>query len=586
MRRIFAFAAVLAFLLGIPAACSADGYRFDPAPIASMLIDALSSLHSGSYEKAAEIANEALSVNATEYLGYLHEDVWSMLREVSEIASVASSERGNASIATFYRFYRLRLQLQQELPSYAEELVGMIQDSATRDYYSARLSALISGMSSTFDAIQSMLTRGVQAPNAIEFSASLPSSADAGSSLKVELMFKDETYVDNISVSLLCCGFSERSLFLVGRNASSYAFSIDVPGTERGYFTSEVSTASLYIAVSGEVGGSPGYGLIYRTINITAEKPPLRFYAPQSIEAGGYLNLSIESEADEELYSRILVESQDRSTIFLDETLAVDPGINVYDLDAKGIPSGAYIVIFSVEPRGKYLAASFQSNLTVMGKELEASVGAPRLSLSLSSEIPLYLVLPEDPGNYTVVVREGGGKVLYVGNMSSGIRSIALKLGFFSLVAEKNLTVEIIPQNGTYDEKQASVQVFAINPVLIAAIAALFLALSSASERSLSMSSAKLQLFLERLAGKERKEIPQSVRLYRRLVRILSAHSLPPLPSETLREFGERAAKALGGSAEKLKAFLFAYERFLYSKKKPSEEELRDSYREAEEELR
>jgi len=170
--------------------------------------------------------------------------------------------------------------------------------------------------------------------------------------------------------------------------------------------------------------------------------------------------------------------------------------------------------------------------------------------------------------------------------MSSGIRSIALKLGFFSIAAEKNLTVEIIPQNGTYEEKQASVQVFAINPILIAAIAALFLALSSASSQSLSMSSLRLQLFFERFAGKERKEIPQPVRLYRRLVRILSAHSIPPLPSETLREFGERAARALEGSAEKLKAFLFAYERYLYGKRKPSEEELRDSYREAEEELR
>jgi len=79
---------------------------------------------------------------------------------------------------------------------------------------------------------------------------------------------------------------------------------------------------------------------------------------------------------------------------------------------------------------------------------------------------------------------------------------------------------------------------------------------------------------------------PHGKTLYYNLVKLLSRYTHPPVPSETLREYYSRVVAALRRTPRSLLGFILLYEKYLYSREKPSQDELAGAYRRVEEEFK
>jgi len=557
-------------------------YVFDPAPLAAMLLDAVTSMRMGDCRSVTTLVEAALQTDVPQSISYLHSKAWRALGELCSIIQRAV-EAGNTSREDVYRYFRLLLEAQEVVARYADSIVGGIRDPAARLRYRKRFDNALPKLFERLDELGGLLSKGIQ--TGVKFEVLMPDYVEAGSVVEVILIFEGSPYVENISIILTSggCVFSES--FEVRRAVDNYTAELSIPGTESGCFSDLENQANLYVALQAVIDGRPAYGALSRSIKVQAFRPPISLNIPTRISPGENLKLVAESNADTPLRASVTVVNAASGEAYINETIVVEPGVNEYILNTSRLPVGTYRTILAVEPEGKYLPVTYSYGLVVLAKSVEFSCSAPVAVLAPPFSVRLSIELPGGAEGYIVEVLSSDERILFRGDMGPGVHVVEVPLSFILLGTDERLTVRVIPIGGGLAEGSAEVSVIVLNQASIAVVAVLALIASSVSAEGAVISLRRLSLMLEKSTSRIGIAKPSPQTLYRRLIRALSIYVDPPKPSETLREYCSRVTKVLGRLSEALPKFIHAYERYLYSKRKPSTEELVKAFRGVEREL-
>jgi len=588
MNRLLAVAVAISLILSSMWVCISDEeYSMDPAPLLTMLINALSSIYNSNYNEALTLANMALGVNVTPDLSYLHYKAWGIIRDISYLI-LEALDKGNASTDTLYRFYRLKLDASGVLADYASRLVNRITDPPTRYKFEKTVKSYLSDLDTRLSELGLSIQRLIQGSSqAMRFNVVTPDTVYAGSTLVVKLVFQGVVYVENISATLSAPSYVNHTTIKVRDYLDNYTLHIEVPGTEEGYFTDTSNTAELYIAVYGLINNTPVYGSAYRNITILAERAPVKIITPTRISSGSNLSLTIISQADTVLYSNLTITSTQDNEVYINESLTILPGENHYAINTSWLPRGVYRVILDINATGKYLHTIYSMGLAVLGRSIDVKHGAPTIILAPPFKALLYIELPKEPGEYVVTVRDGD-RVLFNESRGPGLCSIEIPLEVAWFLEYRELVVEVVPVNESYSISEVTTGVIVLNYASLITIAVLTLMLTSTSAEGLTYGLEALNRALS-VVGRLRRDKSSPLHgktLYHRLVKLLSRYTHPPAPSETLREYYSRVVAALKRAPRSLLGFILLYEKYLYSKEKPSQDELTGAYRRVEEELK
>jgi len=557
-------------------------YVFDSVPLATMLLDAVTSMRMGDCRSVTTLAEAALQTDVPQSISYLHSKAWRTLGELCSIIQRAV-EAGNTSREDVYRYFRLLLEAQEVVPRYVDAVVGGIRDPAAKLRYRKRFDDALPKLFERLDELGGLLSKGIQ--TGVRFEVLAPDSVEAGSIVEVLLIFEGSPYVENISIALTSggCVFSES--FEVHRTVDNYTAELSIPGTESGCFSDLENQANLYVALQAVIDGRPAYGALSRSIKVLTFRPPISLSVPTRISPGENLKLIAESDADTPLRANVTVVNTTSGEAYINETIVVEPGVNEYILNTSWLPVGTYRTILAVEPKGKYLPATYSYGLIVLAKSVEFSCSAPAAVLAPPFSVRLRIELPGGAEGYVVEVLSSDGRTMFREDMGPGLHVVEVPLSFTLLGTSERLTVRVIPVSGGLAEGSAEVSVTVLNQTSIAVVAVLALIASSVSAEGAILSLRRLSLMLEKSTLRIGIAKPSPQILYRRLVRALSIYVEPPKPSETLREYCSRVIRVLGRLSETLPKFIHAYERYLYSKRKPSTEELVKAFRDVEGEL-
>jgi len=588
MNRLLAVAImVLLILSSMWMHAGGEEYGMDPVPLLTMLLDALSGIYSGNYGEALTIANAALGVNVAPDLSYTHYKAWGVIRDISYLL-LEALDNGNASMETLYRFYRLKLEASGILADYASRLVNKITDPPTRYRFGKTVESYLSDLDARLSELGLSILRIIQGSSGmIRLEIAAPDTVYAGGSLDVILVFQEKVYVENISVTLSAPGYVNHTTVKVGDYLDNYTIHIELPGTEEGYFTDTSSILGLYIAVYGSINGTPVYGSAYKSINVLAERAPVKISAPTRINPGSNLSLTIVSQADTLLYSNLTITSTQSSEVYVNESLTILPGENHYLVNTSWLPQGVYRVTLDINATGKYLRTVYSMGLAVLGSSIDVKYGAPSIILAPPFKALLYVELPGEPGEYVVTVSDGG-RIIFNESLGPGLHGVEIPLGITWIIEYRELVVEVIPVNESYSTSEATVGVVVLNYASLITIVVLMLTLSSTSAEGLAYSLERLNKVLAAGSRLRRRgpAIPHGKALYYKLVKLLSRYTHPPVPSETLREYYSRVVAALRRTPRSLLGFILLYEKYLYSREKPSQDELAGAYRRVEEEFK
>jgi len=588
MNKLIAVAIIVLLILSSTwMHAGGEEYNMDPAPLLTMLIDALSSIYSGNYGEALTVADTALGVNVAPDLSYLHYKAWGVIRDISYLL-LEALDKGNASTETLYRFYRLKLEASGVLADYASRLVSGITDPPTRYRFENIVESYLSDLDSRLSELGLSILRIIQGSSSVvRFEIVAPDTVYAGGSLDVTLVFQDRMYVENISATLSALSYVNHTIVKVGDYLDKYTLHIELPGTEEGYFTDTSSILGLYIAVYCLVNGTPVYGSAYKSINVLAERAPVKISAPTRINPGSNLSLTIVSQADIVLYSNLTITSTQGSEVYVNESLAILPGENHYLVNTSRLPQGVYRVTLDINATGKYLRTVYSMGLAVLGGNIDVKCGAPSIILAPPFKALLYLELPREPGEYVVTVRDGD-RIIFNESRGPGLHSVKIPLGATWIIEYRELVIDVTPVNESYSTSEATVGIVVLNYASLITIVVLTLTLSSTSAEGLAYSLEKLNNMLT--AGSRLRRggpaTPYGKALYYKLVKLLSRYTHPPVPSETLREYYSRVVAALRRTPRSLLGFILLYEKYLYSREKPSQDELAGAYRRVEEEFK
>jgi len=586
-RLIVAAAMVLLIISSTWMHAGGEEYSMDPVPLLTMLIDALSSIYSGNYSEALTIANAALGANVAPDLSYLHYKAWEIVRDISYLL-LEALDNGNASTETLYRFYRLKLEASGVLADYSSRLVNRITDPPTRYRFKKTVESYLSDLDARLGELGLSILRIIQGSSGmIRFEIAAPDAVYAGGSLDVTLVFQEKVYVENISATLSVPSYVNHTTVKVGDYLDNHILHIEVPGTEEGYFTDTSSILGLYIAVYGLVNGTPVYGSAYKSINVLAERAPVKISAPTRINPGSNLSLTILSQADTVLYSNLTITSTQGSEVYVNESLTILPGENHYLVNTSWLPQGVYRVTLDINATGKYLRTVYSMGLAVLGSSIDVKYGAPSIILAPPFKALLYMELPREPGEYVVTVRDGD-RIIFNESRGPGLYSVEIPLGVAWIIEYRELVVEVTPVNESYSTSEATVGIVVLNYASLITIVVLTLTVSSTSAEGLAYSLERLNKVLT-VGSRLRRggpATPHGKALYYKLVKLLSRYTHPPVPSETLREYYNRVVAALRRTPRSLLGFILLYEKYLYSREKPSQDELAGAYRRVEEEFK
>jgi len=588
MNRLLAVVIVVSLILSFTwMHVGGEEYSVDPVPLLTMLIDALSGIYSGNYGEALTVADTALGVNVAPDLSYLHYKAWGVIRDISYLLLEALDE-GNASTETLYRFYRLKLEASGILADYASRLVNRIMDPPTRYRFEKTVESYLSDLDARLSELGLSILRIIQGSSrVVRFEIVAPDTVYAGGSLDVTLVFQDRVYVENISATLSSPSYMKHVPVRVGGYLDNYTIHIELPGTEEGYFTDTSSILGLYVAVYGLINDTLVYGSAYKSINVLAERAPVEITAPTRINPGSSLILTIVSQADTVLYSNLTITSTRGSEVYVNEPLTILPGENHYLVNTSWLPQGVYTVTLDINATGKYLRTVYSMGLAVLGSNIDVKHGAPGIILAPPFKALLYIELPGKPGEYVVTVRDGD-RVIFNESRGPGLYSIEIPLRVIWIIEYRELVIEVIPVNESYSTSEATVGIVILNYASLITIVVLTLTLSSTSAEGLAYSLERLNKVLA--AGSRLRRggsaTPHGKALYYKLVKLLSRYTRPPVPSETLREYYNRVVAALRRAPRSLLGFILLYEKYLYSREKPSQDELAGAYRRVEEEFK
>jgi len=588
MNRVLAVAIMVLLILSSTwIHAGGEEYSVDPVPLLTMFIDALSSIYSGNYGEALTIADTALGVNVAPDLSYLHYKAWGVVRDISYLLLEVLG-KGNVSTDALYKFYRLKLEASGILADYASRLVGRIMDPFTRYRFERTVGSYLSDLDTRLSELGLSILRMVQdSSRVVKFEIMAPDTVYAGGSLDVTLVFQGKVYVDNISATLSAPSYMEHVPVKVGGYLDNYTLHIELPGTEEGYFTDTSSILRLYITVYGLINGTLVYGSAYKSINVLAERAPVKIYVPTRMNPRSHLSLTIVSQADTVLYSNLAITSTQGSEIYVNESLTILPGENHYLVNTSWLPQGVYRVTLDINATGKYLRTVYSVGLAVLGSNIDVKYNAPSIILAPPFKALLYVELPGEPGEYAITVRDGD-RIILNETRGPGLYSVEIPLGVTWIIEYRELVVEVIPVNELYSTSKVTIGVVVLNYASLIIIVVLTLTLSSTSAEGLAYSLDRLSKVLA--AGSRLRRggptTPHGKALYYKLVELLSRYTHPPVPSETLREYYNRVVAALRRTPRSLLGFILLYEKYLYSREKPSQDELAGAYRRVEEEFK
>ncbi|MCE4600957.1 MAG: hypothetical protein F7C38_05270 [Desulfurococcales archaeon] len=551
--------------------------------MAKLLIDELNNLYSGDYETAVWLTEVAMQSNPGGGLEYLHKRTWSILGELAQTLQAIKTGEKNQTDVTL-KLYRLKLELEEVLPDYTNELLSYIRDPTIRIQYKRIFNQYILEFDENLDStIQSVLTNYLH--ENISMAIDINETVLAGETVPVSIIIIPSIRVDIIRLALRLKNgiILNASTYYVNDIIGKYTISLTIPSTKLGvYSKSGVDKAEVIVSAKGFYKNTSIYITSSKSFQIKTTKPRLFFKIPSTISTGENLSLKIISETGVPLKVDVFIMSTNKS-VLLNTTLTVHPGSNTVTLNTSNLSEGAYTLIFRIEPFDSYLVRVYSKGFVVTSRALISVEGPP-----IIIGPPFLVTLNIKIDNFeqgSIVVKSDGRVVAEQYVNATGPVKIQVPLNWVLLKSNKTLLIEAIPADGERIV-QTRVQVPVINIFTILLFSILTFSISTVSAQGIVTSLEGFTVRIRRIQRRGGRE-PRSYRdIIRGLIALLSQYATPPKASETLREYYrrivDRLSKRLGSGVETVSSLLWRlvllYEELLYSPRKPDYRAIRRVY--------
>lgn len=574
---------LLALLLGmsfspyISAGEVAD--NFDGAPLAIALAQALNSLYTTDYESAARIASQALNASVPDSLVYLHKKTWTLIQELSN-HMLQAEKKSSVDQARVYKLYRYEIELRKILPQYKNVLLNYIYDSSLKFKINKMLEVYIKKLDNVMEARIAEISHSTVGTLPLKVIA--PQNVYAGSTMQIIVKLPPGFSVSKIRVILLLTTPILDQSFYPDTNRSVVSVEINIPGAENYTYSYKGNPGKVFVVATGKYNGSTLELFSSSPVNIRAERPRMYFDIPNGVRVNQTLEMTVFSECSKPLIANISIvkpSGEDVPLVWKEVTIA--PGRNHFILHTENLNPGLYTLRIHILPRGMYVEALYSKAILIEEPEIKAAVPTVIIGPPFTAVVRLEL---GDFNSSGVIIVKGAYSANNGSKVDPGAKYLEVNLGWTTLASSKNLTFEFIGIDGR-ERAQKTARITSINIFSVIALTTFFSMLSSISARGLKVRLERLSRIIgraARIAGGKASET--AVVIYRSLLSKLAEYGLPG-ESETLREYLHRLTIKLKGTRKEgvlsaLKAFIFAYEKYLYSKRKPGTLYLKKLYKE------
>lgn len=580
---------LLALLIGLSLAPAVEAGEegspgFDGAPLAIALEQALNSMYASDYQSTIKIAGQAINASVPSDILYIHRKLWSVIRDFS--ATILSAEENSTvSEGAVYRLYRDEIEMRELLPQYSKALLRYIYDSSlkyklrtTLEVYTTKLDRVIETKIEEATHLNA---------SSLSINVTLPASAYAGSYVPLTVRLPGNFTLDELRVILmLTTPILDQAYFPAG-NKSMVRLFIHIPGAENYTYSYKGNPGKVFVIAIGEYNGSKIELFTSAPINILAMRPRMYFDIPNGVPINHTLEMTVISECDIPLEANVTVTLPGNTTPLLWREETIHPGKTVIQVPTGNLNPGLYTLGIHILPKGKYVEAVYRKAILVEEPEIKAS--APPIIIGPPFTAIVRLELGDFNSSGTLIVKgahtgDNGTRV------DPGAKVVELSLGWTTLASSRNVTFILLGSDGR-SRAWKTVQITSINILSVVALTTIFSVLSSISARGLRVRLEGLSRAIgraARIASSRAGETASAI--YKAFLSTIARYGIPG-ESETLREFLNRVASRIRGTSGErgvsaLRAFILAYERYLYSKRKPGVNYLRRLLRELVRKLR
>ncbi len=591
----------IVFAILVSGVCFSDSSIIepDPVPLALLLRDTLLSISHGEYSTSKEYIITALNISIEDDIAYIHTRLYNELMELVNVMQgidlMALNNTANRDDIRriIYRLYRLRIDLEEYINEYIENLYGLINDQTLKTYVvnetQIAVSRFLESIDDLINELKSIYLHRIANVVYVNVDIIVPEIIMANDTFNLEIKIAGPRGIQTINTSITII-YGDTYYVTLYREVivnSSEFIILKPPSIEDLVSNGLLVKEEVPVEIRVEAYGF-GYNAVYRGFGISRSKlqfikPLCEFFIPETIYPDKSFNVSVFAHIDYPLNSTIYLDKVDLESII--ENSTIFPGNNSIEMPALDLNGGLHKLLFKIEGKGYYHEAIYIVPFKINKVPLEASISLPQVIIGPPYTIPIHIDIGKDiPFNVTIFVDNKVITSETVYGLSNKVIKVSLPYQLFTWRHHIEILVEPLdPLHGSY---KFSIEVYSINtPLILLASVILGYTLST------HILSYGLSLPLQSITRYFRKgshlvkEIAKSsistletrfksffkpavlTRLYYRFIRIIMKYVSPPRDSETLREYYRRISNAFSiGVRELVGRFITLYEKDLYSK--------------------
>lgn len=577
--KIVVFVALLVCLSLIPAVTGSESsYDFDGAPLSIALAQALNSLISSDYQSAIMIASQAVNASVPSGMAYTHKKTWMLILDFSTLM-LQAKKNSTIGDAMIYKLYRDVIELKEILPQYRNDLLIHIYDSSLKYQISKMLEIYTEKLTRAAEVRISEVAQITM--NSLSINVTVPQNVYAGSIMPVTVSLPEGFTVSKIRVIILLTIPILDQLFYINTSRTTVHIDVRVPGAESYAYNYKRNPGKVFVIASGVYNGSTLELFTSKPVNIQAERPRMYFDIPNSVPVNHTLELTVISESSIPLIANISIVKPGNTTPIVWERNSIYPGRTHLILHTENLDPGLYTLRIHILPKEMYVEALYSKAILI--EEPEIKTAAPTIIIGP----PFVAIVRLELGDFNssgIILVKGAYSASNGSEVDPGHTYVEVSLGWTTLASSKNVTFEFIGGNGKLRASR-TVRMTSINIISVVALTTIFSVLSSISARGLRIRLERLSLAISRAAKMAGgKTGGTAAAIYKSFLSKIRDYGLPG-ESETLREYLNRLTVRLHGTRDEgaisyLRAFILAYEKYLYSKHKPGIAFLRRLYKE------